>query len=170
MERKKQANTPSPPKNRQCFQVHHWIPARNRVFTPVAHPAPSPSPALPLLGAAGRLLPLPSPALPSAPSRTSSSPRHCQPSGSLGTALWLSAGWLRGDCKVNRWSQMARSSAQVTTVTVQQIKLPWVSEKPLSQVFFFLAAPRLPPKQLLAAAQASQQLESLWTLMKPTRN
>lgn len=66
-----------------AFQVHHWGPCENRVFIPVAHPPPSPLPALPLLGAAGELLP---PLAQLCPLLLSdlSSPRHCLLSGSLG--------------------------------------------------------------------------------------
>ena len=66
------------------FKCIIGIPARNRVFTPIAHPPPSPLLALPLLGAAGELL-LPLAQLCSPPSLSDfSSTSHRLLSDSLG--------------------------------------------------------------------------------------
>lgn len=89
-----------------AFQVHHWGPCENRVFIPVAHPPPSPLPALPLLGAAGELLPPLAqlcPLLPLGPQLPETLPALWL----SGNVLWFSASWLGGDHRVNHWSQMA---------------------------------------------------------------
>lgn len=110
-----------------------------------------------------------SPALPSAPSRTSQLPQTLPASGSLGHSLVVCRLAWR-DCRSNRWSRWRVLKAQVATVTVQQIKGAWVSEKPLSQIFFFLAAPAS-PKQLPAAAAAEPTgWRSLWTLAETHEN
>ena len=108
------------------FKCIIGIPARNRVFIPIAHPAPSPLLALPLLGAAGELLLLPLAQLCSLPSLSDfSSPSHRLLSDSLGM-VWFSAGWLGGDHRIRRkpLEPNGEPSAQVAAVTsVQQIKV-----------------------------------------------
>ena len=91
------------------FKCIIGIPARNRVFIPIAHPAPSPLLALPLLGAAGELLLLPLAQLCSLPSLSDfSSPSHRLLSDSLGMVSGsLQAGLEETtEYAVNHWSQM----------------------------------------------------------------
>lgn len=136
-----------------AFQVHHWDPCEKSSLHSCGPPRSQPPPSPALVGSCWGAPAPSSPALPSAPSRTSAPPDIAGP-----LALWERSlvvcrlAWRRLQSKP--LEPNGESSAQVATVTVQQIKVAlgfW--ETAFSSFFFFFGSPRLPPKQLLAAAQ-----------------